>query len=34
MIKDKNNALGNQERELLLYSYMMNNKMKKKRRYH
>jgi len=30
MIKDKNNALGNQERELLLYSYMMNNKMKKK----
>ena len=30
MIKYKNNALGNQYRELLLYSYMMNNKMKKK----
>lgn len=30
MINDKNNALGNQERELLLYNYMMNNKMRKK----
>lgn len=30
MINDKKNGLGIQEREMLMYNYMMNQKMKKK----